>query len=226
MSDSGEFEKFKNDWREEWSEDKWEKYFQQEDEQKRRLEELIDKYGFSEQGLRKAFEELGYHIPDENEIPDEPGKEQDDQKDIDELLDSEYSAYNPDIASYNHFEKAHPIFRNCYHLVLSIMKRLRHVDVDFKEHPIVIFQSGLFECMSKLIRAGYDDIDYNMDAERGLILAALKRARKALYLSLLTIPNLNEMKILSQTTQNLFRNEITDLLKMINQEILIYKKNN
>ena len=101
---------------------------------------------------------------------------------------------------------------------------LRHINVGYKDHPIVIFQSGLFESMSKLIRAGYDDLDYKMEAERGLILAALKRARKSLYLSLLTIPKLDEMKILSHTTQNLFRNEITNLLKEINQEILHHKK--
>ena len=103
------------------------------------------------------------------------------------------------------------------------MKMLRHVDIKYREHPVVTFQSGLFECMSKLIRAGYDDIEFNMEAERGLILAALKRSRKALFLSLLTIPKMDNLKILSYTTQKLFRHEITGLLKRINAEIIHYK---
>ena len=46
---------------EEWSEDQWEEFFQEEDDQKRRLQELLDKYGFTEEGLRKAFEEMGFY---------------------------------------------------------------------------------------------------------------------------------------------------------------------
>jgi len=103
------------------------------------------------------------------------------------------------------------------------MKSLRHIRVKHREHPIIIFQTGLFECMSKLIQAGYDDIDSKLEAERGLILAALKRARKALFLSLLTIPKLKALRIFSQTTLTFYQNEITELLKQINREIMLNK---
>ena len=142
----------------------------------------------------------------------------------DEILEKEYGEWALDMPTRGQLGNAHPLFSNTYELILKILKMLRHINVGYKDHPIVIFQSGLFESMSKLIRAGYDDLDYKMEAERGLILAALKRARKSLYISLLTIPKLDEMKILSYTTQNLFRNEITNLLKEINQEILFHKK--
>ena len=226
MPDSEDFENFNDSpGNEEWDEDRWEKFFQREDEQKRKLEELLEKYGFSEKGLRLAFEEMGYQLPeesggdgDEEQSPEEP------EENIDEILEKEYGEWALDMPTRGQLGNAHPLFSNTYELILKILKMLRHINVGYKDHPIVIFQSGLFESMSKLIRAGYDDLDYKMEAERGLILAALKRARKSLYISLLTIPKLDEMKILSYTTQNLFRNEITNLLKEINQEILFHKK--
>ncbi len=208
----------------EWDEDDWENFFRQEDEQKRRLQELLDKYGFSEEGLRKAFEEMGYYLPEENKNCDD----QDDLKaideNIDEILEDEYGSWEPEINDQNYLQNAHPLFRTCYFLVLKIMKSLRHLNVKYRDHPIIVFQTGLFECMSKIIQAGYDDIDSKIESERGLILAALKRARKALFLSLLTIPRLDALKIFSCTTLTLYRNQITDLLKLINQEIILNKK--
>lgn len=212
---------------EEWDEEDWEKYFQQEDEQKRRLQELLDKYGFTEEGLRRAFEEMGYFIPDEDDefddIDDIDDLDEIDES-IDDILEEEYGSWDPEITDQNHLQNAHPLFRTCYHLVLKIMRSLRHLRVKYRDHPIIIFQTGLFECMSKIIRAGYDDIDSNLESERGLILAALKRARKALFMSLLTIPRLDALKIFSSTTLTLYRNQITDLLRLINQEILLNKK--
>lgn len=210
---------------EEWDEERWEQLFQREDDHKRRLEELLDKYGYSEQGLMKAFEEMGYQIEEGEDISDfDPLEDDDDDESFEEYLDQQYDKWQPEESSEDHLDNAHPLFRDCYNLILKIMKMLRHVDIRHREHPVVTFQSGLFECMSKLIRAGYDDIDYKLEAEHGLILAALKRSRKALFLSLLTIPKLNKMKILSHTTQNIFRYEITGLLKRVNAEI-IYEKN-
>jgi len=208
---------------EEWSEEQWEDFFQQEDDQKRRLQELLDKYGFTEEGLRRAFEEMGYYIPEEDDEFDEIDSLDEIEDDIDDILEQEYGSWEPDISDQSHLQNAHPLFRTCYYLVLKIMKSLRHIRVKHRDHPIIIFQTGLFECMSKLIRAGYDDIDSKLEAERGLILAALKRARKALFLSLLTIPRLDALKIFSDTTLTLYRNQITELLKQINQEIILNK---
>jgi hypothetical protein len=209
---------------EEWSEQEWEEFFQEEDDQKRRLQELLDKYGFTEEGLRKAFEEMGYYIPeDDDELTDIDSLDELDD-DIDDIIEQEYGdEWEPEISDQSHLQNAHPLFRSCYYLVLKIMKSLRHLRVKHRDHPIIIFQTGLFECMSKLIRAGYDDIDSKLEAEQGLILAALKRARKALFLSLLTIPRLDALKIFSGTTLILYRNEITELLKQINQEIILNK---
>lgn len=209
---------------EEWDEEDWENFFQQEDEQKRRLQELLDKYGFTEEGLRKAFEEMGYYIPEEDDEFDEIDDLDEIDDTIDDILDDEYGNWEPEITDQNHLQNAHPLFRTCYYLVLKIMKSLRHLRVKHRDHPIIIFQTGLFECMSKIIRAGYDDIDSKLESERGLILAALKRARKALFLSLLTIPRLDALKIFSSTTLTLYRNQITELLKLINQEIILNKK--
>jgi len=205
---------------EEWGEEDWENFFQQEDEQKRRLQELLDKYGFTEEGLRRAFEEMGFYIPEEDDDFDEF----DDLDDIDDILEDEYGSWEPEISIQDHLQNAHPLFRTCYYLVLKIMKSLRHIRVKHRDHPIIIFQTGLFECMSKIIRAGYDDIDSKLESEQGLILAALKRARKALFISLLTIPRLDALKIFSKTTLTLYRNQITELLKLINQEIILNKK--
>jgi hypothetical protein len=209
---------------EEWSEQEWEEFFQEEDDQKRRLQELLDKYGFTEEGLRKAFEEMGYYIPeDDDDLTDIDSLDELDD-DIDDIIEHEYGdEWEPEISDQSHLQNAHPLFRSCYYLVLKIMKSLRHLRVKHRDHPIIIFQTGLFECMSKLIRAGYDDIDSKLEAEQGLILAALKRARKALFLSLLTIPRLDALKIFSGTTLILYRNEITELLKQINQEIILNK---
>jgi hypothetical protein len=209
---------------EEWSEQEWEEFFQEEDDQKRRLQELLDKYGFTEEGLRKAFEEMGYYIPeDDDDLTDIDSLDELDD-DIDDIIEQEYGdEWEPEISDQSHLQNAHPLFRSCYYLVLKIMKSLRHLRVKHRDHPIIIFQTGLFECMSKLIRAGYDDIDSKLEAEQGLILAALKRARKALFLSLLTIPRLDALKIFSGTTLILYRNEITELLKQINQEIILNK---
>jgi len=225
MSDSDFFDDFDDDYDDddEWDEEMWEQYFQQEDEQKRRLEELINKYGFTEQGLRLAFKELGYPIPDESDDEPDQQEQNDDEQNIDSLLEEQYGNWSPDLSSRSILENAHPLFSNCYQLILKMIKTLKYVDIESKDHPVVAFQSGLFECMSKLIRAGYDDIDFKLEAERGLILAALKRARKSLFTSLLTIPKLEEIKIISRTTLNIFRNEINPLLKEINQEILHYK---
>jgi len=208
---------------EEWTEEQWEEFFQEEDDQRRRLQELLDKYGFTEEGLRRAFEEMGYYIPDEDDDFNEFDSFDETDLDIDDYLDQEYGQWEPEISDQNHLQNAHPMFRNCYYLVLKIMKSLRHLRVKYRDHPIIIFQTGLFECMSKLIRAGYDDIDSKLEAEQGLILAALKRARKALLISLLTIPKLDALKIFSDTTLTLYRNEITELLKQINREIILNK---
>jgi len=206
---------------EEWSEEQWEELFQEEDDQKRRLQGLLDKYGFTEEGLRKAFEEMGYFIPEEiDDELNEIDSFDDEDQDIDEIIEREYGQWEPDITDQDHLQNAHSLFRNCYYLVLKIMKSLRYIRVKYRDHPIIIFQTGLFECMSKLIRAGYDDIDSKLESERGLILAALKRARRALFISLLTVPKLDALKIFSDTTLTLYRNEITDLLKQINREIL------
>jgi len=227
MFDDSEYENFENDDfdDEEWSEEQWEEFFLEEDDQKRRLQELLDKYGFTEEGLRRAFEEMGFYIPEEDDDFDEIDSLDELDNDIDDIIEQEYGdQWEPDISNLHHLQNAHPLFRNCYYLVLKIMKSLRHLRVKHRDHPIIIFQTGLFECMSKLIRAGYDDIDSKLEAERGLILAALKRARKALFLSLLTIPKLDALKIFSGTTLTLYRNEITELLKQINQEIILNKK--
>jgi len=208
---------------EEWGEEQWEEFFQEEDDQKRRLQELLDKYGFTEEGLRKAFEEMGFYIPDEDDEFDDLDSLDEIDDDIDDIIEQEYGQWEPDISDQNHLQNAHSLFRNCYYLVLKIMKSLRHIRVKHRDHPIIIFQTGLFECMSKLIRAGYDDIDSKLEAERGLILAALKRARKALFMSVMTVPRLDALKIFSDTTLTLYRNEITELLKQINQEIILNK---
>lgn len=208
----------------EWNEDDWEKFFCQEDEQKRRLQELLDKYGFSEEGLRKAFEEMGYFFPESNKNFDDKDELKETDDNIDDILEDEYGSWKPELTEQNHLQNAHPLFRNCYYLVLKIMKSLRHLRVKHRDHPIIVFQTGLFECMSKIIQAGYDNIDSKLESERGLILAALKRARKALFLSLLTIPRLEALKIFSGTTLTLYRNQITELLKLINQEIILNKK--
>jgi hypothetical protein len=226
MDERTDFDDFDEDFdeEEEWDEQRWEQFFQQEDDHKRRLEELLDKYGYSEQGLIKAFEEMGYQIEEGDDISDLDPLEEDEEKSYEKYLDQQDEDWQPEDTSGDQLDNAHPLFRDCYNLILKIMKMLRHVDIRHREHPVITFQSGLFECMSKLIRAGYDDIDYKLEAERGLILAALKRSRKALFLSLLTIPKMDKMKILSHTTQNLFRHEITGLLKRINAEI-IHEKN-
>jgi len=226
MFNDSEFDDFDdNDFDdEEWDEEQWEDFFQQEDDQKRRLQELLDKYGYTEEGLRQAFEEMGFYIPDSEDELNDMNSLDDDEEDIDEILEQEYNNWEPDISDQNHLENAHALFRNCYYLILRIMKSLRHIRVKHREHPIIIFQTGLFECMSKLIQAGYDDdIDSKLEAERGLILAALKRARKALFLSLLTIPKLKALRIFSQTTLTFYQNEITELLKQINREIMLNK---
>jgi hypothetical protein len=220
-SEFNDFDDFNH--REEWDEDQWEKFFQKEDEHKRRLEKLLDKYGYSEQGLLKAFEEMGYKIEEPQGIAETEPDENDDEEDIEDYLAAQSDDWLPDNSSHDQMENAHPLFRDCYNLILKIMKMLRYVNVRTREHPVVTFQSGLFECMSKLIRAGYDDIDYKLEAEHGLILAALKRSRKALFLSLLTIPEMDKMKILSRTTQKLFRHEIMNLLKRLNAEIILQK---
>ena len=218
------YDEFDDDFdEEEWNEEKWEQFFKQEDEQQRRLQKLIDKYGFSEQGLRRAFEEMGYYVPDENELLGINDLE-DEEENIDEILEHDFSDWSPENSSREQLQNAHPLFRDCYNLILKVMKMLKYIDVGYREHPIITFQNGLFECMSKLIRAGYDDIDFKLEAERGLILAALKRSRKALFMSVLTIPKLDAMKIISYTTQNFFRNKINDLLRRINQEIIHFKQ--
>ncbi len=211
------------DHHQEWDEDQWEKFFQKEDEHRRRLEQLLDKYGYSKQGLLKAFEEMGYQIDENQEIEDARANEETDEDESEDYLTDSNKSWQSDYTVQDHMSNAHPLFRDCYNLILKIMKMLRHVKVRSREHPVVIFQSGLFECLSKLIRAGYDDIDYKLDAEQGLILAALKRARKALFLSLLTIPEMNKLKILSGTTQKLFRYEIMNLLRGVNAEIILQK---
>ncbi|UCE04830.1 MAG: hypothetical protein JSW07_14550 [bacterium] len=227
MFDDSRFNDFEDDEYDddEWDEEQWEEFFQQEDEQKRRLQELLDKYGFTEEGLRKAFEEMGYYIPEEDDDDFDDIDSLDElDNDIDNIIEQEYGdQWESEISEQSHLQNAHPLFRSCYYLVLKIMKSLRHIRVKYRDHPIIIFQTGLFECMSKLIRAGYDDIDSKLEAEQGLILAALKRARQALLLSLLTIPRLDALKIFSDTTLTLYRNEITELLKQINQEIILNK---
>jgi len=230
MFDDSEYDDFDDEEYEEWGEEDWEYYFQQEDDQKRRLQELLDKYGFTEEGLRRAFEEMGFFIAEDDEDFDEfddldkLDEFNEDESIIDDIIEEEYGSWEPEITDQNHLQNAHPLFRACYFLVLKIMKSLRHIRVKYRDHPIIIFQTGLFECMSKIIRAGYDDIDAKLESERGLILAALKRARKALFLSLLTIPRLDALKIFSSTTITLYRNQVTELLKLINKEIILNKK--
>jgi len=212
----------------EWDEQKWEKYFQQEDEQKRRLQELLDKYGFTEEGLRRAFEELGYHISDEEQNPENIDPLDDfidkHNDNADETMDDNYEDWTGERSSLDHLQNAHPLFQSCYSLILKIMKILRHVKINHRDHPLIIFQTGLFEAMSKLIRAGYDDMEMKLESEPGLILAALKRSRRSLYLSLLTIPKLHALRIFTHTTLTLFRNEITSLLAQINEEIIRNKR--
>ena len=58
MFDDSEYDDFDDEEYEdeEWGEEDWENFFQQEDDQKRRLQEFLYKYGFTEEGLRRAFE--------------------------------------------------------------------------------------------------------------------------------------------------------------------------
>ncbi len=227
FDDFNEFDDFDDDLPdEEWDEQQWEEYFQKEDEQKRRLEELMDRYGYSEEGLRKAFEEMGYELPDEEDLDfDEVEDEIEDDFSIDELLEEQYENWSAEESDHYFLENSHPLFRQVYQLILRMLKIFRHIDVGYREHPLVTFQTGLFECMSKLIRAGYDNIDDSLETEKGLILAALKRSRRSLFSSLLTIPQLKEMQIISRTTLAMFRHEINDLLKQVNQEIIFHKNN-
>ncbi|MDZ7358653.1 MAG: nucleoporin NDC1 [candidate division KSB1 bacterium] len=209
---------------EEWDEEDWEKFFQEEEEQKRRLEQLLDKYGFSEEGLRRAFQELGYDLPDSDELQEPSADQEMEDQDIDAIIAAEQSDWDDEMTFRDDYQNAHPLFLTCHGLLLKVVKSMRHIWVDHRDHPVVTFQTGLFECMSKIIHAGYIDIDRALEAERGLVLAALKRARKSLLGSLFTIPKLEALKIFSNTFLSQLRHQIIELLQLINQEIISVKQ--
>ncbi len=209
-----------------WNEEDWENFFREEDERKRRLQELLDQYGFSEEGLRRAFQEMGYDLPEPDESTDEPEEQPPPAQDIDAIIAAEQSDWEEQMEFGENYANAHPLFRACHQLLLKVVKSMKHIWVDHRDHPIVVFQTGLFECMSKIIQAGYHDFDEALEAERGLILAALKRARKSLLMSLFTIPKLAALKILSTTLLTQLRNQIIELLQLINREIIFHKQQN
>ncbi len=220
-SDDDEAGDFNGD---EWDEEDWEKFFQEEDEWKRRLEQLLDKYGFSEEGLRKAFEELGYDLPEQDEPPEPPMEQQAEDQDIDDIIAAEQGNWEDETGFHRDYENAHPVFQHCHRLVLKVVKAMKHIWVESREHPVVTFQTGIFECMSKIIHAGYIDVEEAMESEPGRILAALKRARKSLLGSLFTIPKLEGLKIFSNTFLTQLRHQIIELLQLINQEIIATKQ--
>lgn len=216
--DEGDFDE------EEWDEEEWEKFFQEEDERKRRLEQLLDKYGFSEEGLRRAFQELGYDLPDSDEIQEPPTDKETEDQDIDEIIAAEQSEWDDEMNFRNEYQNAHPLFLTCHRLLLKVVKSMKHIWVAHRDHPVVTFQTGLFDCMSKIIHAGYIDIDRALEAQQGLVLAALKRARKSLLGSLFIIPKLEALKIFSNTFLIQLRHQVIELLQLINQEIISVKQ--
>ncbi|MDZ7261510.1 MAG: hypothetical protein ONB05_05325 [candidate division KSB1 bacterium] len=205
---------------EEWDEDRWEAYFQEEDRKHQRFQELLDQYGDDEEGIKKAFEEMGWRIPemDDAELEDSMDKEPEDQT-LDERLEAEFGSWEPEPFIEDDDPLAHPLFKKIYQLCLEVTKMFQNIEVDSKEDPLVVFLNGLYEAMSKLIRAGYHDLDSKLETPKGLMLACLKRVRKSLLSSLLILPGLKNQIHLKPGIFAYLHDETLSLLREINDEI-------
>lgn len=194
---------------EEWDEHKWEEYFQEEDRKHQRFQELLDKYGHDEEGFLKAMEEMGWGIPEIEE------PEEEEPQDIDEILEAEFGSWEPDKEQRH----PHPLFKRMYQLTLDTTDILHGIEVQSREDSPVIFLNGIYESLSKLIRAGYDNLEAKIETPRGLALACLKRVRRSLLSSLLVLPKLQTSTRLAPHLFDYLRDEITALLQEVNDEI-------
>lgn len=224
MSDSSDYDDFDDEKDEnnphEWDEEQWEAFFQEEDEKHRRFEELLDKYGHTEEGFKRAFRDMGWKIPD---FEDEADLQEDDSdsKDIDDILESQYGNWEPDFSEdIEDAERyAHPIFKNLYRLINETLDSFKNIEVESETDPVVTFHKGLMEALSKLFRAGYYNLDVHFEAPRGLVLAALKRVRKSLFLSLFSISKLKQTNYINHQKLDHFHRGITDILRDVNSEL-------
>jgi len=204
----------------EWDEEQWEAFFQEEDERHRRFEELLDKYGHTEEGLRRVFKEMGWEVPDfedEDNIDEEPPE----SDDIDDMLEEQYGNWESDfVENIEDAERfAHPLFKKLYRLINETLTSFRNVEVESEADPIVTFQRGLLEAMSKLFHAGYYNLDSRFEAPRGLVLAALKRVRKSLFSSLFSISEIKQANVIKQYRLDYYHQRITDILRDVNSEL-------
>lgn len=221
-----DFDNFENESDEEdpfeWDEGQWEAFFQEEDEQYRLFEELLEKFGYSEEGFKKAFRAMGWDIPDfEDDFNYKDADEISESQDIDDILEDQYGSWEPDfLTEYEEPEEnAHPLFKKLFHLIDETLYSLKNIEVKSEQDPAVTFQKGLMEAMSKLFHAGYYNLEAQFEAPQGLVLAALKRVRKSLFISLFNIPELKRKNCVAKNRLIYFHSKITDILRDVNSEL-------
>ena len=207
----------------EWDENQWEAFFQEEEERHQRFEELLNKYGHTEEGFKQAFKEMGWEVPDiddDDAFDDFEDDEDPESQDIDDILEKEFGDWEPDLLGDEEEQGfAHPLFQKLYHFLNESLESLKNIEVENEDDPIVTFQKGLMEAMSKLFHAGYYNLDAHFEAPRGLILAALKRVRRSLFSSLFTIAELKQLELLKLHKLNDFHSKLTDILRDVNHEL-------
>ncbi|MBN1350889.1 hypothetical protein JXJ21_15830 [candidate division KSB1 bacterium] len=235
MSDGpgfGDFDDFDHDADDEnpndWDENQWEAYFQEEDERHKRFEELLNKYGHTEEGIRNAFKEMGWDISEfeDDEAFDFEEEDDDENYEIDDILEKQYGSWEADFMDEDAEDErqAHPLFKKLHELLNEVLNSMKNIEIENEEDPVVVFQRGLMEAMSKLIHAGYYNFDAKFEAPRGLVLAALKRVRKSLFASLFIIPELKRGQTLSRYRLTIFHSSITDILRDVNYELIQTRK--
>lgn len=209
-----------------WTVEQWEADLKRRDERDRKMMELLDKYGHSEAGFRKAMEELGlgkiYEDMDRlaAEQQDQPEEEEDDDEEkIDKVLRA--SRYANDDLSKAGFRD--PLGQAAHELTLMVLKSLDgHDEIDSREHPLVLYSGAFLDAQGGLARMGYMrewDDEFHFSPAKNLKIAELKRVVKNLVKGLGQLEMVERQQLLAPDVCAPIHQQAVALLDEVREEL-------
>ncbi|RME00054.1 MAG: hypothetical protein D6814_04375 [Calditrichaeota bacterium] len=210
----------------EWDDERWEQELEELDKRGEKFRALIDKYGIDQAGLEKIFREMGWEDLWEKMQQarlNEPEEEEGPVSEEEVLFESKLATGEESLLG----EIRHPLGREAHALMMLVMKIELPRDADYPEHPLIVMINGFLNCNSELAGAGYmqtwaDETD-DYEQPRGLTIALLKRARKALQRGLIMLNYLEQKRMLNALLVESLRGQGRKLMSDLTAEIKLLK---
>jgi hypothetical protein len=210
-----------------WTVEQWEADLKRREERDRKMMELLDKYGHTEAGFRKAMEELGLgkiyedmdRLAAEQQDQLEEEEEEDDEEKIDKVLrESRYANNDLSKAGFRN-----PLGQTAHELTLMVLKSLEgHDEIDSREHPLVLFSGAFLDAQGGLARMGYMrewDDEFHFSPAKNLKIAELKRVVKNLVKGLGQLEMVERQKLLGPEVCAPIHQQAVGLLDEVREEL-------